>query len=64
MTMTEALPRSPVYRLAVDHGGPHLAVLDTSCVRTGLKSQLDYGAPPRSIRAVQNASIRLLMESG
>lgn len=42
-------------------GGPQLAVLDTSCVRTGLKGQLEYGGPPRSIREVQRDRLRLFI---
>src|ERR1700733_11383732 len=45
-TSSTDLLSSPGYRLAVElRGGPHLAVLDTSCVFTGLKNQLDLGAP-------------------
>lgn len=42
--------------------GPLLAVLDTSCVRTGLHYQLRNGTPPASITTAQDSSIRLLME--
>jgi len=42
--------------------GPLLAVLDTSCVRTGLHYQLRNGSPPASITTAQDGSIRLLME--
>lgn len=41
--------------------GPLLAVLDTSCVRTGLHYQLQNGSPPASITTAQDGSIRLLM---
>lgn len=43
-----------------DHPTP--AVLDTSCVRTGLKVQLDTGELPPSIRAAADGDIRLFME--
>lgn len=42
--------------------GPLLAVLDTSCVRTGLHYQLRNGSPPASITTARDGSIRLLME--
>jgi hypothetical protein len=41
---------------------PLLAVLDTSCVRTGLQYQLANGFPPASIGAARDGSIRLFME--
>ena len=42
--------------------GPRLAVLDTSCVRTGLHRQLRHGSPPASITTAEDGSIRLFME--
>jgi hypothetical protein len=41
---------------------PLLAVLDTSCVRTGLHYQLENGSPPASVTTAQDGSIRLFME--
>jgi hypothetical protein len=41
---------------------PLLAVLDTSCVRTGLHYQLKNGEPPATIRAARDGDIRLFME--
>jgi hypothetical protein len=41
---------------------PLLAVLDTSCVRTGLHFQLRHGEPPATIRAARDGDIRLFME--
>ena len=41
---------------------PLLAVLDTSCVRTGLHYQLQNGSPPASVTTAQDGSVRLLME--
>lgn len=41
---------------------PYLAVLDTSCVRTGLHYQLSRGAPPASVREARDQSLRLFME--
>ena len=43
-------------------GTPTLAVLDTSCVRTGLDYQLKNGIPPASVRTAQDGLIRLFME--
>jgi hypothetical protein len=42
--------------------GPLPAVLDTDFIRTGLHYQLSKGAPPRSVRAVRDGSLRLFME--
>lgn len=49
------LMNDPAMLAAASHlselrGGPHLAVLDTSCVRTGLQNQLNNGLPPRSLQ--------------
>jgi hypothetical protein len=44
------------------NGRPVLAVLDSSCVRTGLQYQLKWGEPPRSVRDAQDHSMRLFME--
>lgn len=41
--------------------GPLLAVLDTSCVRTGLHHQLRHRSPPASITTASDGSVRLLM---
>jgi len=41
---------------------PLLAVLDTSCVRTGLHYQLRNGSPPACVTTAQDGSVRLLME--
>lgn len=41
---------------------PIPAVLDTSCVRTGLAQQLTKGVPPASLRTAQDGTIRLFME--
>jgi hypothetical protein len=43
-------------------GGPVLAVLDTSIVRTALHHQLTHGALPASLWSAQNGSVRLFME--
>ena len=43
-------------------GGPIPAVLDTSCVRTGLHDQLANGRLPASVDAVRSGQIRLFME--
>ena len=42
--------------------GPLPAVLDTDFIRTGLHNQLKEGTPPRSVRSVQDGSLRLFME--
>ena len=41
---------------------PLVAVLDTSCVRTGLEYQLKRGRPPASLTTVRDGMIRLFME--
>jgi hypothetical protein len=41
---------------------PVLAVLDTSCIRTGLHYQLSRGTPPASVREAHDQSLRLFME--
>lgn len=41
---------------------PLPAVLDTSCVRTGLHHQLSKGAPPASVTTARDGKIRLFME--
>ena len=41
--------------------GPIPAVLDTSCVRTGLHSQLVSGRPPACIAAVRSGATRMFM---
>jgi hypothetical protein len=41
---------------------PLLAVLDTSCVWTGLHHQLVKGQPPASISTVQDGTVKLFME--
>jgi hypothetical protein len=41
---------------------PLIAILDTSCVRTGLKFQLERGRPPASIWSVQDGIVKLFME--
>lgn len=41
---------------------PLLAVLDTSCVRTGLHYQLRNGSPPASVTTARDGSVRLFME--
>ena len=41
---------------------PLVAVLDTSCVRTGLAHQLKSGLPPASLSTVQDGMTRLFME--
>jgi hypothetical protein len=38
------------------------AVLDTSCVRTGLHYQLSNGSPPASVTTAQDGSVHLFME--
>jgi hypothetical protein len=38
------------------------AVLDTSCVRSGLHHQLSKGSPPASVTTARDGSIRLFME--
>lgn len=43
-------------------GAPLLGVLDTCAVRTGLRHQLRYGEPPKSVRLAQCGSLRLFME--
>ena len=53
---------SAARRLSELRGGPQIAALDTSCVRTGLNRQLQHGGPPRSIREVRDGTIRLFME--
>ena len=57
-----AAPYSADPRYRDLHGGPLLAVLDTSCVRTALHYQLTHGSPPASLRSAQDGSIRLFME--
>ncbi len=42
--------------------GPLPAVLDTSCVRTGLHYQLSNGFPPASVTTAHDGSVRLFME--
>jgi hypothetical protein len=42
--------------------GPLPAVLDTDFIRTGLHDQLSKGTPPKSVRSVQDGSLRLFME--
>ena len=49
-------------RLAELHRRPIVAVLDTSCVRSGLAQQLKNGVPPVSLRTVQEGMTRLFME--
>lgn len=41
---------------------PLLAVLDTSCVRTGLRHQLQHGSAPLSLSTARDGSVRLFME--
>lgn len=43
-------------------GRPLLAMLDTSCVRTGLHYQLANGGPPASVTTAQDGTVRLFME--
>ena len=43
-------------------GRPLPAVLDTSCVRTGLHYQLANGGPPASVTTGQDGVVRLFME--
>jgi hypothetical protein len=47
---------------AEHEGAPLLAVLDTCAVRTGLRHQLRYGEPPKSVRLAAGGSLRLFME--
>jgi hypothetical protein len=54
--------RMALDRLAELHRRPIVAVLDTSCVRTGLAYQLKNGVPPASLRTVQEGMVRLFME--
>ncbi len=54
--------RMALDRLAELHRRPIVAVLDTSCVRTGLAQQLKNGVPPASLRTVQEGMVRLFME--
>lgn len=45
------------------HRTPTIAVLDTSCVRSGLNQQLKHdGVPPASLSTVQDGTVRLFME--
>jgi hypothetical protein len=41
---------------------PLLAVLDTSCVRTGLHFQIKNGSPPKSVTSARDGLVRLYME--
>jgi hypothetical protein len=49
-------------RMAVGQRQSMPGVLDTSCVRTGLARQLETGAPPASLGAARNGTVRLFME--
>jgi hypothetical protein len=60
----EAFPRSTggYEGLAELRRGPLVAVLDTSCVRTGLAHQLKSGVLPASLSTVRGGATCLFME--
>jgi len=61
--LAEVLANSYSFDSYVELGRrPLLAVLDTSCVRTGLHYQLQNGSPPASVTTAQDGSVRLFME--
>lgn len=49
-------------RMTAGQRRPIPGVLDTSCVRTGLKRRLETGVPPPSLGAARNGTVRLFME--
>lgn len=61
--LADLLARSYSFEGWSDLGnGPLLAVLDTSCVRTGLRHQLLHGSLPASVSTARDGSVRMLME--